>query len=175
MFTKEKLYSLIILSLYLLTCFTIFNGSQKECVKTNLSIKNTKPVENDIIGKIVIDKINLQKPLYKIESEKNNVDKNVTILKESTFPDKEKSILFIASHSGDSNISYFEHLDELRENDIIKITYHNKEYLYQVSTIWEEEKNGYIHINRQYDKQLILTTCSPTHKDKQLIISSKLI
>ncbi len=175
MVTKEKCYSLVILTLYLAACFTIFNSTKTESINTKLNEKRTIPIENDIIGKITIDKIHLQKPLYKIESKKNNVEENVTILKESTFPNKKESILFIAAHSGSSNISYFEHLNKLEKNDIIKIKFLNKEYFYQVASIWEENKSGHIHINKQYEKQLILTTCSPTHKDKQLIISSKLI
>ena len=35
-------------------------------------------------------------------------------------------------------------------------------------------KNGYINITKNNYKQLILTTCSPEHKDKQLIINAKI-
>ena len=66
-------------------------------------------------------------------------------------------------------------LDELKENDIIKIHYQNKDYFYQVTSIWEEDKTGYIHINKKKEKQLILTTCSPKHEGKQLIVNSILI
>ena len=54
------------------------------------------------------------------------------------------------------------------------IIYKNKKYIYSVKNIWEENKNGYIHINRENEKQLILTTCSKTKKNKQLVINSTL-
>ena len=89
-------------------------------------------------------------------------------------PDKKNSIMYIAAHSGDGKIAYFNDLDKLKTNDEITIIYKNKKYIYSVKNIWEENKNGYIHINRENEKQLILTTCSKTKKNKQLVINSTL-
>lgn len=176
MYIKSKIYNLIILSIYLATCFLIFNQTEEEKINTKIKVKDNIPVvDKEVIGSIEIDKINLKKPLYKIESEKNNVEKNVTILKESILPDQEESILFIAAHSGDSKISFFDDLDKLEKNDKVEITYQNQKYTYQISSIWEEEKNGHIHVNKESKKQLILTTCSPKHKDKQLVMSGTII
>lgn len=177
MFSKSKRYNLVIILIYLLFCFVIFNHHSPKSFHTHTKLKNHSaiPMEKDIIGNITIHKLGLQKPLYKIDSKKNNVDENITILKESTFPDQEKSILVMAAHSGNSNVSYFENLNKLKKSDQIKITYLNEEYTYEITTIWEEDKNGFIHIAKDNKKQLILTTCSPNHKNKQLIISSKLM
>lgn len=174
MLSKNILYSLLIISLYMLICSLIFNDNKK-VINTYQEKQINLKQNTETIGYIYIDKIKLQQPLYQIESKKNNVDQNITILKESILPDKKDSIMFIAAHSGDSKVSYFEHLDELEKNDVVKINYLNKEYFYQVTSIWEEEKNGYIHVNKENKKQLVLTTCSPTHKNKQLIISSKIM
>ena len=73
MVTKEKLYSLIIITIYLMSCFTIFNDTKSKTIYTKIKEKNITPIEKDIIGSISIDKINLQKPLYKIESKKNKM------------------------------------------------------------------------------------------------------
>lgn len=170
------LYNFLILTVYLITCFLLFNYQEKEKEEkkeTKNQITTKKSTEE--IGNITINKINLQKPLYSLMSNKNNVDQNVTILKGSTFPDQEESILFIAAHSGNSKISYFEKLDQLQKEDMIKITYQNKEYFYKINNIWEEKKSGYIHVKKESKKQLILTTCSTTDKEKQLVISSNLI
>lgn len=172
---KEKIYSITIISIYAILCFIIFNDTNPQSISINSKSKTSIPTNSDIIGNIMIDKINLKKPLYKIESSHNQVDENVTILKESILPDQEESILFIAAHSGDSSISYFERLDELTPNDLIKIHYQNKDYFYQITSIWEEDKNGYIHVNKMKEKQLVLTTCSPKHEGKQLVISSILV
>ena len=172
---RAKIYNIVIIGIYCISCFIIFNNQQQKVTYTNTNVKNSISTNIYIIGSIMIDKINLKKPLYKIESNHNKVDENVTILKSSTLPDQEQSILIIAAHSGTSHISYFERLDELTENDIIKIHYQNKDYFYQVTSIWEEDKTGYIHINKKKEKQLILTTCSPKHEGKQLIVNSILI
>ena len=69
---------MIILSIYLATCFFIFNQTEEERINTKIKIKDNIPVvDKEVIGSIKIDKINLRKPLYKIESAKNHVEKNL--------------------------------------------------------------------------------------------------
>ncbi|MBQ6323212.1 MAG: hypothetical protein IJI22_00070 [Bacilli bacterium] len=46
-----------------------------------------------------------------------------------------------------------------------------KKYTYEVKDIWEEEKNGYINLNKEGKNQLILTTCSPTRNNYQLVVN----
>lgn len=123
------------------------------------------------IGYIIIPKINLKGPLYPINSKKNTIEKNIAILKESIMPNENNSILILAAHSGTGKIAYFEQLDQLTINDEIIIKYHNKNYIYQVKDIWEEKKNGFININKELKKQLVLTTCSPKKNNTQLIIN----
>lgn len=126
----------------------------------------------DQIGSLKIKKLNINQPLYKLDSEKNNIEKNVTILKDSIMPDQKESIVFLAAHSGTGKIAYFEKLNQLTVGDIINLEYKNKKYEYQINKIWEENKNGYIHINKEDSNQLVLTTCSPTKINKQLVINS---
>jgi len=123
------------------------------------------------IGRINIKKIKLKEDLYKIGSEENNVEKHVTILKESIFPPTENSIVFLAAHSGSGKIAYFQELDKLQEKDEIILTLNNKNYYYEVKDIWEEKKNGYINVNKESKDQLVLTTCSPTKEQYQLVIN----
>lgn len=126
----------------------------------------------DQIGSLKIKKLNINQPLYKLDSEKNNIEKNVTILKDSIMPDQKESIVFLAAHSGTGKTAYFEELNQLTVGDIINLEYKNKKYEYQINKIWEENKNGYIHINKEDSNQLVLTTCSPTKINKQLVINS---
>lgn len=127
--------------------------------------------KDDNIGKLVIKKINLNENIYDISSSKNNVEEHVTILKESTMPDKVDSTLILAAHSGTGSIAYFNDLDKLNIDDEIILYYKDKKYSYIVNDIWEERKNGYIHINKEDKRQLILTTCSPNKDKYQLIIN----
>ena len=127
--------------------------------------------DKEKIGELIINKINLKQDLYKIESKKNNIEENVTIIKESNYPDIANGILILAAHSGTGKIAYFEELDNLELKDNIIIKYNNRKYIYRITKIQEQEKNGYIKIKKENKKQLILTTCSPKKKNTQLIIN----
>ena len=160
----KRLYLVLIISILLLLPVSILRISAKEEIFPNFKILTLgeKP-----IGKLTINKIHLKENLYDINSPRNNVDEHITILKESSFPD----ILFLAAHSGEGKIAYFEELDQLKINDTIELTYNNKHYTYIVKSLWEEKKDGYININKEPKHQLILTTCSPNKANYQLIIN----
>ena len=158
----------LLLGILILLLFFPLSKSIEE-IPTFSIIKNQK---EKAIATISIKKIKLKQPLYKINSPNNTIEKNVTILKESILPEKENSIVFLAAHSGTGKIAYFDKLNLLQINDEIIFTYQNKKYKYQIIEIWEEKKTGYININKTKEKQLVLTTCSPTNKNNQLIINS---
>jgi len=134
-------------------------------------LNKIKKIDNEQIGQLIINKINLKQNLYKIESKKNNIEQNIAIIKESNYPNVKNGILILAAHSGIGNIAYFEKLDNLELKDHIIVIYKNKKYIYQITKIWEQKKNGYIKIKKENKKQLILTTCSPNKKNTQLIIN----
>lgn len=142
--------------------------------ETTHSLKYT-PQEETSIGKLEISKISLSQKLYPINDKLNNIEKNVTILENSEDPSIEKSIIFLAAHSGTGPLAYFNNLDKLQINDTITLTYKNITYTYQINNIWEIKKQGFISVNKENTNQLVLTTCSPTNKDNQLIISSILL
>lgn len=182
MFKKSIIYSSLIIIIYIISCIFIYNqtttyiahsNDKNNNIKYKQIVENIKETnsEDNPIATLEIDKISLKNNIYDIDSNLNNVDKNVTLLKNSILPDKSNSILFIAAHSGSGVTAFFERLNELKKGDKIKFNYNNKAYIYYVDNFWEEEKNGYIHIEKQNKKQLILTTCSPNKSDKQLIVS----
>lgn len=102
-----------------------------------------------------------------MDSPQNNVEKNVTILKESNYPE----LLVIAAHSGTASNSYFKNLDKLKVNDEVKIKYYDSNNTYIVDHIDIQKKNGYISIRKQDTDNLILTTCYPEDDKYQLIVS----
>ena len=159
----KKVFLLFIISL----CINKINYN-KEVSSNNIIIEKDN---NYIYAKLIIDKIGINKNLYEIDNPNNNIEKNITILKESIMPDKKNSIVFIAAHSGTGEIAFFEELDKLEENDEVILIYNNKKYIYKVLNIWEENKNGYINVNKEKENQLILTTCSPHKENYQLIIN----
>ena len=123
-------------------------------------------INNHMLKKILITLI----ILATITSE-NTIEKHISILKESIFPNQENSIIFLAAHSGIGKIAYFEELDNLEPNDEVILILNNKKYTYIVKNSWEEKKNGYINVNKEIKNQLILTTCSPTKENYQLIVN----
>ena len=168
----KRIFNILVITIILLSFITIIrisNDQPLNDILLNFKIINNK--QNNVIGNIKIKKLNIDEKLYKVESEENNVDKHVTILKESIFPNKENSIIFIAAHSGTGEIAYFKDLNKIEKEDIINLEINNKRYIYTVKDIWEEPKNGYINVNKDDKNQLILTTCSPTNSKKQLIVN----
>ena len=116
--------------------------------------------------------INLKQPFYEINDKNNTIEKNIEILKESIMPDKDNSIVIIAAHSGEGDIAYFNNLTELTINDELLLSYNNKIYKYYIKEIYEEDKTGYINVDKEEENQLVLTTCHPNKPNKQLVINA---
>lgn len=177
----KKLSKIILLLIpYIIICHTIYTYENKNITKTIINKQSLQGItpkkeikkENKEfpIGKLIIKKIHLNQDLYGKNSSKNNIEENVTILKDSITPDYEKSIIFLAAHSGHGKIAYFKDIHKLKKDDLINLNYKGNNYYYQVKDIWESKKNGIINIQKETKNQLILTTCSKS-KDKQLIIN----
>ena len=179
---KKILYLGLILCLYCIVCHNIYekniSTSKKNLDSKTPSIINQKNVkekeQENKIGSLKIEKLNLYEPLYEKDSVHNNVEENITILNNSIMPDKEDSIIFLAAHSGTGEIAYFKNLNKLKVGDTIQLEYNNTTYIYEVSNIWKENKDGYIHVSKNKVKQLILTTCSTTEDNKQLVVNRNL-
>lgn len=133
-----------------------------------------KKIYLNYVAVLEIPKINLKKGLYNYNSIYNDVDKNIEILDNSKMPNKENSILILASHSGNSSVSYFKNLDKLLNEDSVIVYYNNVKYYYRIMDFYLEKKNGYISMPYFNDgKYIILTTCKDSLN--QLVYIGKLI
>lgn len=122
------------------------------------------------IGTIEIPKINLNKGFTAIDSPYNTVNKNVEVVKGSTYPDVLNGNFILAAHSGSSYLAYFKNLYKLNIGDEAIVTYQNKKYTYKIVNIYEQEKTGKIAIYRDMNKTcLTLVTCTKDSKTKQTI------
>lgn len=177
---KKALISLFILIIYLSSCLYIYSSSEtsnnKKVLTANnitkiTSKKNIKEItpDNEIIGVLQIDKLNLINNIYQINSKHNNVEENVTLLKSNN------NLIVLAAHSGPGKIAYFNNLDKLELNDIVNLTSKKEKQTYKVIKIEEQIKDGTIEINKTNNKRLILTTCSKKSKNKQLVITTEII
>ena len=147
----------------------------KEEVAEQEEKKETTTPTINYIAVIKIPKIGLEKGLASKGSYWNNVNRNIEILSESDMPDVDKGNVILASHSGNSSISYFRKLNKLQNDDIVSIVYNGKEYKYKMVNSYEIEKNGYAHIVRNAEKStLTLITCKH-NTDKQIVIICELV
>lgn len=152
---------------------------EEELVKEEVAVqeekKETTTPNISYIAVIKIPKIGLEKGLASKGSYWNNVNRNIEILSESDMPDVDKGNVILASHSGNSSISYFRKLNKLQNDDIVSIVYNGKEYKYKMVNSYEIEKNGYAHIVRNAEKStLTLITCKH-NTDKQIVVICELV
>ncbi len=180
---RKSLISLLVIVIYIGSCILIYNSETSNNDNKKISITNISSntntsnkvnyINNNIkekpIAKLHIDKINLTKDIYDINSSHNNVEENVTILND------DKNLIVLAAHSGPGSIAYFNNLDKLDLNDKISLIKNNKENNYKVIKIEEQVKDGTIEINKTNKERLILTTCSKKDKNKQLVIITEKI
>ena len=129
---------------------------------------------DDSIAVLEIPKIKLKRTIYDIYSIKNNVNKNISLLKESVLPGLETvSHIFLAAHAGNSYISYFKNLYLLSLNDDIYFYFQNKKYIYKVVDIYEIAKENKSFIKQTAMQDISLITCI-SGTNKRLIVLAKL-
>lgn len=125
--------------------------------------------KEEYLGILEIKKIKLRKGFYKLNSNLNNVDKNITIVSSSDMPNVNKGNLILASHSGNSSVSYFRYLGKLDMEDIASIYYLGKKYDYKLINYYDVDKNGSVQIIKNNDiNTLTLITCKK-NTDKQTV------
>lgn len=151
------------------------NNITRGNITNNKIQKVEKKIENDLIGVLSISKIGLVHNLYDIDSNKNDVNKNIQIIKESTFPDTLNSNLILAAHSGNSNVAFFKDLNKLSIDDEVSLYYKNKTYKYKIVDIYKQEKTGKINIIRNKNEtNITLITCDQDDKKYQIVYIGKL-
>lgn len=133
--------------------------------------KPSKPVEKrEYIGFLEIDKISLKAGLVSKESYYNNVNRNVEILDVSDYPDVINGNFILASHSGNSKISYFKNLYKLELNDMALVYYKDYVYHYKIVDIYNVPKVGSLEIRRDPNETVMtLITCTKDSKTEQTV------
>lgn len=132
-------------------------------------------IKMNYIGYLSIPKINLNKGFTSIEDKYNDVSKNIEILSSSDYPDKEYGNVILASHSGNSSISFFNKLYLLEIGDMAYIDYNNSKYTYQITNIYKVNKTGKVEIKRNKNKKtLTLITCTKNDNLTQTVYIAEL-
>lgn len=160
----------LLISIFLLLNLLRFRYVYYENTIKDNNIRDT--IKNEYFFELEIPKINLYKGIYNIGSKENNVDKNIELLKPCIMPNKNNSIILLASHNGNSKVSYFRNLYKLNLNDKVIIKYNQKKYVYQIVNIYDINKTGKAIIKRHnYNNILVLITCKGNNKQTVFISS----
>ena len=129
----------------------------------------------DYVAVIKIPKIGVEKGLCKKGSYCNNVNQNIQILNEASYPDVANGNFILAGHSGSGRTAYFRNVYKLEKDDDISVIYNGYEYKYKIVNIYDIEKTGTASIIRNRDKStLTLVTCRH-NTNKQIIVISELV
>lgn len=145
-----------------------FNNSDEE-------VPNASVDPYQYIGTLIIDKIKFNKGFYPKGSELNNVDKNLLLVNESSYPNVSKGNLIIAGHSGSGWNAFFNELYQLSVGDTAKVIYNNKTYTYKFVNIYKAPKVGTISIYRNAKRTtLTLVTCTNNDSKTQTIYIGEL-
>ncbi len=168
---RKILFSFIVI----ITCFN------NRFINSNNVDKNINPVvinllegfKSDYKGHLIIDKLGLNIGFYDKDNILNNVDYGLELLKTSIMPDNHNNyIILLASHSGDSNISYFKNLHELKQGDEVILDYNNQDYQFKVYKKYIIDKTGLFDVKVVPLNSLVLITCVKG-TNKQLVIICK--
>lgn len=152
------------------------NSNTDNNIETKQEVSSTPKSSYNYIAVLEIPKINVKRGLLSIDDRNNNINRNVAILKGSDMPNIENGLLILASHSGSASISYFRHLNKLEMSNQVYIYYQNIKYVYEITNIDRQDKTGNISISKKENEtNLVLTTCDPINKNKQVVITTKLI
>ena len=176
-----SLLSLIILILYCLGIFSFTTITETKNI--NSFIDNDyvvvdfekKKKREGFVALLEVPKISLRKGIYSLNDKYNSVSYGIEMLSGSSFPDKDNSTLILASHSGNSNVSYFRNLIYLAKGDIVYLYYNGDKYKYEIIDCYKKKKDGYILVKDFGNgKFMILTTCKNDELDKQLTCYGRL-
>lgn len=130
----------------------------------------TDTSKDDYLGRLMIPKINFNRSFYKIDSQYNDVDKNIQVMKGSSLPDVDGGNLIIAGHSGNVWYSFFKNLYKLKIGNNAYVYYNDTKYTYKIVDIYNVKKNGTVTVKRDRTKRtMTLITCTKNSKTLQTI------
>lgn len=136
----------------------------------------SKKVSYNYVGTIEISKIKLKRGFLDISSPYNNVDRNVTVIQQSSFPNVENGNFILAAHSGNCSICYFDKLYKLSIGDKALVYYKNYKYSYKIVDIYNVPKTGEVEIKRDPGKTVLtLITCTHNSDTEQTVYIFELV
>lgn len=135
-----------------------------------------KTQDSQYIGNLEIPKIGFKRGFVGLNSKDNHVDKNITVIQGSDYPDVYKGNFIIAGHSGTGYLAFFKDLHLISIGDSTYVNYQGIRYQYKITKKYYQPRIGKIGIFRDYDKtSLTLITCTVGDKSKQTVFIAELV
>ena len=132
--------------------------------------KEDKSITYNYIGTLEIPKINLKRGFLNLESPYNNVNRNVTLIENSTMPDVNNGNIILAAHSGNCWVCYFDKLYKLSIGDKASINYNGYKYNYVLKNVYNVAKTGTVEVKRNPSKTVLtLITCTHNSDTEQTV------
>lgn len=126
------------------------------------------------LGVLEIPKIGLKRGFY--NSDYDNLNLNVCMVKGSSLPDVDMGNLILISHSGNGYGAYFAYLYRLDIGDDAYVTYNKQKYNYKIVNIYTVPKKGVVSIVRNFSKTtLTLITCTKNDDTSQTVYIAELV
>lgn len=186
---KYRILSIILISLCFVFCLMkIYNNEQIERAEENkieefINITTSKEKKENLISNenktsksnfllvLEIPKINLKKGIYNFGSKNNNVEKTIQLIEKSDMPSVKNGNLILASHRGNSKVSFFNDLYKLNKEDNVFVYYSGYKYTYKIKNWYKEKKTGRLTIKRNENKNVIaLITCVKNENNQVIYI-----
>lgn len=148
--------------------------SEENSSVSNSSSSNDSNISNEIyeyyLAKLEIPKIGLSRGFYDKSSSLNRLSINIKMLNVSAYPDEVNGNVILAAHSGNYYNSYFGNLWKLELGDEAYLYYNNVKYVYKITNIYTDAKDGDVIVKRNPNKStLTLITCTKDDESTQTI------
>lgn len=172
---KDKAYEKVSISLYSENEGEKVDNTPQNIATADISTTVEPADSGQYLGILKIDKINLEQGFYDKGNSLNTVDKSVTLLGPSNYPNQKNGNTILVAHSGTSYLGYFKNLYKLKVGDLATIKYKGKTYVYKIVNIYDDIKDGDVTIYRNRNKTtLTLITCTKDDDTKQTIYIAEL-
>lgn len=172
---KDKAYEKVSISLYSENEGEKVDNTPQNIATADISTTVEPAGSGQYLGILKIDKINLEQGFYDKGNPLNTVDKSVTLLAPSNYPNQKNGNTILVAHSGTSYLGYFKNLYKLKVGDLATIKYKGKTYVYKIVNIYDDIKDGDVTIYRNRNKTtLTLITCTKDDDTKQTIYIAEL-
>lgn len=136
----------------------------------NSNLTGVNLIKDEYVAVLKIPKIDLEKGFYEINSKYNDIKYGIQIVSYN------ERYVILASHSGNSLISYFKDLDKLNINDEINIIYKNESFAFKIRYTYEILGDNPLEIlNDGLNYKLILVTCDKNNLNQKLVLVGELV